>query len=274
MVTKNRRENAPGVEADALCNDRQILGFFMGSRVIAVSLALSFVLASGICPACAQSTDAAELAEKGKSAIESGRLSEAVDIFSRLLAGSPGAEYLYYRGVAYSAMGKDQQALQDFDRAISLEPRSGLLFLKRGESFVRTGQFQDAINDLTKAFELDPQSYRALAYRGRAHFQLKWTDKALADLSQAIRLNPGNAWLHRLRGDILVAGGDHRSAVEDYDRALQLAPGDPVAYNNRAVALANLGKMREAMDDVKKSMDIADSNASRPEEPRSSDSPR
>ncbi len=225
-----------------------------------VILAFTLFLEGAPLPLLAQVIEAAISA--GKQAIESGRPDEALELFSHLIASDPQAVLYYYRGLAYSAKNQDNLAVQDFTRAVSLQPLQASYYQQRGVSLLKTGQYQRAIDDFTKVMELEPENPYARGGRARGLFYLGQSEKALDDLVQAIRRNPNSAALYRLRSDIYSASGDYENSVRDYDAAIQVKPDDSAAYNNRGIALANLGRTREAVEDLNKAMEIASSKPS------------
>lgn len=201
--------------------------------------------------------DPQSLLDKGKAALEAGLNEEAATVFSRLIETQPQASAFYYRGLAYSASDRDALALQDFDRAASMEPDQAVYQLRRGISQNRTGNYEDSVKSLTRVLALDSENVQAFSQRAKAYFNLGQSSLALEDLTQAVKRNPNNAGLYKLRGDILSSLGEHDSAIQDYDIAIRLKPHDPASHNNRGIALANLGKVKEAVDDLNKAMDIA-----------------
>jgi tetratricopeptide (TPR) repeat protein len=192
-------------------------------------------------------------------ALEAGRVSEAIEIFSGLISSEPRAELHYYRALAYGRKHEYKPALDDLAAAISLESQQPAYHLQKGLFLLRTGRNAEAIQACTRALELDPGNAKAFGCRARAYLRQGSTANALEDARTAIQLNPANGAWYVLRGDIRGSTGDYGNAIQDYDQALQMCPGDAVAYNNRGVALANLGKNREAVEDLNRAMDIASS---------------
>jgi tetratricopeptide (TPR) repeat protein len=230
-----------------------------------VVLALTLFLCGTPQPLLAQDIEAAISA--GKQAIESGRTDEAVELFSRLIANDPQAALYYNRGLAYSAKNEESLAVQDFTRAILLQPLRASYYLQRGVSLLKVGEYQKAVDDFTKVMELEPENAYARGGRARGLFYLGQTQKALEDLHLAIRLSPNDAAFYRLRGDIYSAAGDYENSIRAYDATIQLKPDDSAAYNNRGIALANLGRTREAVEDLNKAMETASSNPSTGRQP-------
>ena len=74
-------------------------------------------------------------------------------------------------------------------------------YLKQGREKFLLSQYTAAIQDYDKAIELDP--YNALAYysRGNAKFQLKHYTAAIQDYDKAIELNPNHDSAYFSRGN-------------------------------------------------------------------------
>jgi Flp pilus assembly protein TadD len=63
-------------------------------------------------------------------------------------------------------------------------------------------EYARAIEDLDRAISLDPKMATAWAYRGAAHAQNGNLKQGAADVAQAIRLEPGNALYASLAKEI------------------------------------------------------------------------
>ena len=62
----------------------------------------------------------------------------------------------YRRGFANVELEKYQEAIENFNKAIELDPNSAAFYSARGLVYVELGKHQEAINDYNKAIELDP----------------------------------------------------------------------------------------------------------------------
>jgi tetratricopeptide (TPR) repeat protein len=102
---------------------------------------------------------------------------------------------------------------------------------------VKKGDHDRAIDDFGRAIELNPDSIFILNNRGAAYARKREFDLAIADFNEAIRLDPSYAMTFDNRGVAYAKQGRYERAIEDFDRALQIAPGDAGALNNRKLAL-------------------------------------
>ena len=66
---------------------------------------------------------------------------------------NPCSKFIAYhrRGSAYSALGQHQRAIEDYDKAIELNPDYAIAYNNRGLSFQELGQASRAREDFDRA---------------------------------------------------------------------------------------------------------------------------
>ena len=101
-------------------------------------------------------------------------------------------------------------------------------FYKRGNSFYYLGELKRAIEEFSRALVLDPENANAYYNRANAHADLGEHDPAVEDYSAAIRLEPDHDFAFYNRANSYLAKGDWQRAVSDYKKAYALNPADPV----------------------------------------------
>jgi tetratricopeptide (TPR) repeat protein len=84
------------------------------------------------------------------------------------------------------------------------------------------GDFQAAIENFTKAIELNPNFYEAFCERGIAKDYLKDYSGAIEDFSKAIELNPAYTFAYANRGLSKYHSNDIDGACLDWDKAIEL----------------------------------------------------
>ncbi|MGA3208572.1 MAG: tetratricopeptide repeat protein [Syntrophales bacterium] len=92
------------------------------------------------------------------------------------------------RGLAYAKNGNYHQAIQDYGRAIELNPILAETYYRRGNLYVRLGNCKEAIQDYDKAIEINPKYAEAYCWRGIAYVILYNRNQATNDLRIAARL--------------------------------------------------------------------------------------
>ncbi len=94
---------------------------------------------------------------RGNKAFNAGLIDEAVQNYSRALEIDPNSAIAYYeRGNAYLARGRLDQALADTSAAIDHNFAGELAFLNRGIVYAQTGVFALALKDFNEAARLNP----------------------------------------------------------------------------------------------------------------------
>ncbi|MDR2258410.1 MAG: tetratricopeptide repeat protein, partial [Treponema sp.] len=96
---------------------------------------------------------------------------------------------------ALYAHNKNQfnEAIAFYSRILELKPDqtvSSLIYKHRGMANFARSQYQDAIDDFTRALELDPASYKAAYYRGVVKAVLKEYSGAIDDFTLSLNINP------------------------------------------------------------------------------------
>lgn len=111
-----------------------------------------------------------------------------------------------------------------------LPTKTGLAraFHDRGKAYYKLGWLERAIQDYSRALLLDPADYGAYYNRAKAHADLGEHDLAVEDYSQAIRLMPDHDFAYYSRANSLFVKGDRPRAIEDYRKAYLMNPSDPV----------------------------------------------
>ena len=161
----------------------------------------------------------------------------------------PLSEDHYSKGTYYAKDGQYENAIQEFDQAIQLDPDHSKAYYNRGISYFYLGQDQTAINDYTKAIQLNPDDADAYNNRGVSYENLGQYQTAINDYTKAIQLDPYDASAYYNRGISYSALGQDQTAINDYTKAIQLDPYDAGAYYRRGIAYRNLGQYQTANAD-------------------------
>ena len=58
------------------------------------------------------------------------------------------------RGTAYAELGQKERAIEEYSRAIELDPKKTKAYLNRGVAYAELGQMERAIEEYSRAIEL------------------------------------------------------------------------------------------------------------------------
>ena len=171
------------------------------------------------------------------------------------------------RGNGLLRLGMVDQAIADFDRAVSLNPDLAAALNNRGVGYLALGFPEKARADFTLAIEMDPHFWQAYYGRGSAHFHLKQYAQALGDFDRVIALNlkqfaqavRGVDWVIALnegladayygRGCAYQQLGKEKRAIKEYTRAIKFNSTMATAYLNRGLAYTTTQNYRRAIND-------------------------
>jgi tetratricopeptide (TPR) repeat protein len=160
-----------------------------------------------------------------------GRAAEAIDQFGRALSINPAvADSWNNRGTAFNDLQRYADALADFDRAIALNPRFAEAYSNKGNSLTALRRFGDARACFATALSLNPNLAEGWAGRGKLLFELNQYDAADESLKRAVAFKPDLAVAWLARGNLLTARNRPEEAIECFLRAQELAPDSADAH--------------------------------------------
>ncbi len=158
------------------------------------------------------------------------------------------------RADALARDGAPERALEEYDRALALDP--ALVRAHRGRAVTRggTGDYEGALADLDRVLELEPDNPWNVILRGEHHRLARHHDEAVADLSEGIRRNPTSEFALASRGAAHERHGDLDAALADFDHALELKPDYAWALARRARVWRGLGDQTRRLADLDRAL--------------------
>jgi protein O-mannosyl-transferase len=180
-----------------------------------------------------------------------GDYAHALEDFTRAIEINPHYREAYInRGMIYNGMGNYNRAVEDFGKAIEINPKYALAFNNRGAGYMALGNSTRAIDDYNMALNIDPDYAdahynRAIFYQSEGKFI-----QAIEDYDMAIKSGFDNkAEVFCNRGAAHDSLGEEMKALEDYGKAIELNPGYAKPYLNRGIAYGKLGNNKQAIND-------------------------
>lgn len=157
----------------------------------------------------------------------------AIDVGERILksdewhaeARKLTAQAYYQRGVNRNTYYELYAKIEDYTRAIELDPTIAEYWSSRGATYGESGESNRAIADYTRAIELNPLFSEYWFVRGAYYLAKSEYDLAIADFTWAIELDPTVEKYWFMRGEARNRkGGYDQEAIADYIRADELSP--------------------------------------------------
>ncbi len=151
------------------------------------------------------------------------------------------ARAYFNRGIAREAKGQLKTALQDYSKAIELNPNYSPPHNNRGIIYAQQGRHKQALQEYNRAIEIDPDNLYALNSRGRHHLlRGKNPELALLDFERAVQLDRNYAVSFANRGFAYQKLGKKKEALADFETALKLN----VTPEQKALLMKEIRKLR------------------------------
>ena len=132
----------------------------------------------------------------------------ALSLAETFVNKSDNINALNNKGLDLVNLGKHNEAIQCFDKALEIDVNFSNSWLNKGFSLYHVGKHSDAIQCYDKALEIDA--------------------------------NDVDAWYNK--GNALYASGKYTEAIQCYDKALEIDPNNDFFNKNRNIVLKKLGK--------------------------------
>jgi len=153
----------------------------------------------------------------------------------------------------------EAHAYHEAERAYTQAIRMGYrplrqAYLARATARARQQAYQAALDDYNKAIALDPYYAKAYANRGNTFAALGMHRRAIQDFDKAIRLGLNDARIYCLRGISLALEGEFRKALADFDQSLRIDRRYAEAYFQRGLLWQQWGYPERAAGDFEKAI--------------------
>jgi len=125
-----------------------------------------------------------------------------------------------------------------------------------GNALAAMGRNDEAMEQYQKSLEIVPNFAEAHWNLGNIFTNEGRIDESIIHFKKALDVQPDYAAAHNNLGNALVAQGKFDEAVIHFKRAIELKPDYPEAHWNLANAFAAMGKNDEAMEQYQKSLEI------------------
>ncbi|MGQ9661576.1 MAG: tetratricopeptide repeat protein [Kiritimatiellia bacterium] len=153
---------------------------------------------------------------------------------------------------AYDALGRVlvqrrqpgdlEKAIEFFQRAVELEPRSDAAFNNLGNAFFLLGNLTEAVRCYRCAIDINRRNWEAWHNYGMALKRQADLRGAESCFREAVRLNPAYAEAWHSLGLLLLQEGKYEAALPYLERVVALAPEWDVAWNNLGLVLLHLAE--------------------------------
>lgn len=164
----------------------------------------------------------------------------AISILEKAIAHNPSyaSELRYDFAKKYEAMGRGEEALVQYQRALSERPRHLDALTGMASLLLGMGRRNDAVSALEKAIAFNPASVTALVGLGRLAIEDGEWDSGVALINRAMAADPRDDYPYMMLAAIYADRKEPELALEWYEKARQINPGRHVDDVGRDLAKA------------------------------------
>jgi Tfp pilus assembly protein PilF len=153
--------------------------------------------------------------------------------------------------------GRLNEAWQAFSAVIAVEPANALAWQLRGLLLLQAGEAAEGVDNLRQSIALDPNDAAAHANLAAGLRDLGAYAEALEACDRALALDPGLMDAELTRANVFLDQGRPAEALAAYDAILAREPGHIRALSNRGGALTALNRHAEGAQSYERAAALA-----------------
>jgi tetratricopeptide (TPR) repeat protein len=176
---------------------------------------------------------------------------ERLQDYARAIELDPGnVEAWQARAMTHADKGDFKQAAEDFERLLKDHADNIAGHLALGEVLTNMEKYDEAAKHIEQGIKLKPDSSLGYTIRAKLHVAQKDLKAAIADLDQALKIEPRDISALLMRARIHQENGNLVAAKDDAERILVLSPELPQGLIMRSLIAAAQGKLVDAITDM------------------------
>ncbi|MBI4056521.1 MAG: tetratricopeptide repeat protein [Elusimicrobia bacterium] len=144
--------------------------------------------------------------------------------------------------------GSYQEAVREFARAVTAQPKEPWGHVMLGAAYYWSGQVDLAMKEYQEAISLDPKNSQAHQLMGIAYAWKGDSERSLREFLEAERLSPERADIVMDAGSVYESLGNISKALEYFRRAVHLDAVHPLYHFQLGLLYSRLGRDSDALD--------------------------
>jgi len=188
-------------------------------------------------------------ANLGRAYLDAGRYAEALEQFDRAVALEPAMANPHNgRGMALGYLGRLDEARDEFKKAAALDPLYPHPHFNLAALDERAGDWKGEELELEAGLAVDPGNAEALYDLGLCREKLGDRAGATESLRAVLSRDPSNPWVMLELGEVLLASGDKDGAMEILRQAAAHGPPSPEFRHRLSEVLAQAGDQSQPIE--------------------------
>lgn len=144
-------------------------------------------------------------------------------------------------------------AINDYSKAIALDPNFAVAYCNRGDTKASFGlvDYKGAILDYNKGISIDPKCIECYIGRAKANSRIDRRNYQvrLNDYNKIIELDPKNIGSYKERGLVRSSNKDYNGSISDFTKIIDIDPHNSDAYFWRATIKSKIKNYAGAIED-------------------------
>jgi tetratricopeptide (TPR) repeat protein len=184
----------------------------------------------------------------------------AANIFAQGQTNTRAQAYYHFsKARMLDDQGQANQAIDEFKKALELEPNNSLIYSEMAESYARNNKAREAVETANKAVQIDADNIEAhkllstiyLQIIGRANAQqppsVDTINTAIHEFEEIVRIDPSERQSFLMLGRLYQIKGDRDKATDIYKTFLGIEPGSEEGVTALAKLHMDAGNYKEAV---------------------------
>jgi tetratricopeptide (TPR) repeat protein len=187
---------------------------------------------------------------KGYALVSLGKYEDAVKCYDKAIEIDPGRAFEYKRegkGWSLIKLGKQDEAIKYHEKALETNPKDLTALWNKALFLSDAHRYEEAIECYDEISKLNPNSSNVWYNLGTVFNRLAKYEEAIKMFDKAIELDPNSSWTWENKGLALENLGKYNEAIKCYDKAIELDPNNAYAWNDKGAYLSDAGKYEEAV---------------------------
>ncbi len=148
------------------------------------------------------------------------------------------------------------ESIQDYTKGLSIDPDNVEMLVNRGAAYAATGQYEIALRDIDKAVKIDPKQKNAYLNRSLIYQRLEMFDQAIEDIDRYLGLDPNHANLWYEKARLLYFKNRQPEALAAIDQAIKLKSIEALFHYQRALICLKSGQRSKAVEAIERAKQL------------------
>lgn len=159
-------------------------------------------------------------------------------------------------GMDYMASGNFNEAILEFQKAISTDAQNIDIYMHLGNAYASLGQFEAAVKAFKTALMFRENDGKALFSIGSVYYLQNDFASAVKYYNKAEKSGYENTDLFMMKAGIFVESEDYTQAIREISKAIKLNPFRGELYNRKIILQVQAKQTDEAMETLQEYLEL------------------